>query len=238
MARARDSYLLAEECAWFRLASYHGLRQAPLSDWVHLIEDRVRLQTMLRVGDIDLFRVLFPKIQNAPTAPLGFGQKSKRQPHSTDTTTIQPLTCGEISTLEGIAGHRQLPPHDTFDGSVPPGHTDGLACYAHLRVNLQATDAQLKADFAKWLESWRGENGTVTRRKYQSAVKAWAKNKLIPYMDLYLFAAVHGRKIAPKTYSSLLELGDTYDNSLKTLKASAPVVFNDATLQALRLAAS
>lgn len=193
---------------------------------------------MLRVGDTDLFRNLFPRIQSAPKSPLGFGQMSNRLAQPIDTASIQSLTCGQISTLEGIAKHRQASAQDTFDGSVPPDRSDGLACYAHLRVNLQATDAQLKDDFAKWLHSWRGENGTVTRRKYHSAVKGWAKNKLIPYMDLHLFAAAQEKKIAPLTYAKLLDLGDTYDSSLKALKASVSVVFNDATLQALRLALS
>lgn len=237
MERAKAPYVSADECAWFKLVNYNGLRQAPLSDWVHLVEDRVRLQTMLSVGDAELFSTLFPRIQNAPKSPLGFGQKSNRRPHSTDTATVQPLAYGQLRMLESIASHRQALAQDTFDGSAPPDRSDGLACYAHLRVNLQATDAQLKADFAKWLQSWRGENGTVTRRKYQSAVKSWAKNKLIPYMDLHLFAAAQEKRIAPLTYAELLDLGHTYDSSLKALQASALVVFNDATLQALRLAA-
>lgn len=238
MERARALYVSADECAWFKLANYSGLRQAPLSDWVHLIEDRVRLQRMLRVGDIDLFGSHFPRLQCAPKSSLGFGQKSRRRPHSVDTATVQPLTCGQIGILDSIASHRQVEDQDVFDGSVPSDRSDGLACYAHLRVNLQATDAQLKDDFAKWLHTWRGENGAVTRRKYHSAVKGWAKNKLIPYMDLQLFAAAREKKIAPLTYAELLDLGDTYDSSLKALKASVSVVFNEATLQALRLAVS
>lgn len=78
--------------------------------------------------------------------------------------------------------------------------------YAHVQLNLSASDEQLKNDFNHWLKNYRKETGITSNKKYfsQSDLDKWFKFCAIPYLDLLLIAEIEGKKITQHRLANLI----------------------------------
>ncbi|MGD7035134.1 DUF6387 family protein [Methylotuvimicrobium buryatense] len=77
---------------------------------------------------------------------------------------------------------------------------------ALVTINLNATDAQIKNDFDKWLTSFRKKIGSQHEKKLLTQVDFdyWVNYGVIPYLDLVLIAKIEGKKITQHKLARLI----------------------------------
>lgn len=235
----KPHYLEAKDLEWFNLSQYDStiLRCKTLTEWCDIIGDRVFVDSLLSGGFREQFDELFPRLLCNPLQPLGLTQNSLRIPHATDTATVQSVTVARVDALYSVSQSAKLGPTMVFD-EVKPSESAALASFAHIAVDLRATNSQIEADFASWLSKWRSRHESVTNRVFEEKTRVWADSKVVPYFDLELFARLSGKRIRPATYRDCL--GDdsaSYISARRRREKSAEVVFTNTTFQALRLAA-
>ncbi|HEY1999400.1 DUF6387 family protein [Paraburkholderia sp.] len=81
--------------------------------------------------------------------------------------------------------------------------------FAHLAVDLRATDDQLASNFQEWLAKWRKHaNARVTGGDYGKKVFRWHQSRVLPYFDLRLYADIEGQRISRKKFVELLNFKD------------------------------
>lgn len=100
---------------------------------------------------------------------------------------------------------------------------------AHVKVNLMATDDQLKQDFEAWLKNYRSQVGsTVIETKNQKAKKVkkvfdsvdfkkWIDYRVIPFIDLKIVESYEGSKISKAELAKLFFSDQDTDNGNKKL---------------------
>ncbi|HTR09382.1 MAG TPA: DUF6387 family protein [Paraburkholderia sp.] len=129
-------------------------------------------------------------------------------------------TNADSADLTGRIETTILPPADrdsldrphvnaAIDELLLPHRTVFSGTFAHLTVDLRATDAQLRSDFQDWLTKWREHaNANVKGGDYSTKVLRWHQARILPYFDLRLYADLAGRRISREQFVRLLDFKD------------------------------
>lgn len=203
----------AEELAWFKLRNYDGLSRATTLDWAWTIHDRARLKQLFEKKPRPSAHLaeLFALLQKSPLQPLPF-ELTGYAGNPLDTPTVKMLTVRRIDRLTHLLNKIDVKSEDSsrpVDELLPAGSLEEGE-FIHLVIDPHTTKAKLLADFKIFLNNWYRKFGaTVPNGDYGDAkLHGWHALRVIPYFDLQFFAAIHNRKITPRTLANLLELGD------------------------------
>lgn len=220
----KDSYASDEELAWFKISNYSFIRGKTAADfagpracadtymqWATMIRDRVELARFLDAGDTEYVATLFDKLKADPFTHLGFSQSYRGGAHATNAPTVKALTANRVRWLNEAMLSVDANERAIVDAQLASDPESVFSDYAHVMVNLRATDKQIRGDFTKWLAAWRNSTAKVTKGDYQNKISHWAQAQLLPYIDLELFSKISGRAIDfPRKFDMLLP-GNTID---------------------------
>lgn len=244
MARPKKiNYASDKELSWFQLKNYSGLRGGKISDWntpalraatyaqwAALIRDRVELLRFLHADHKAYVANLFEKIKASPLAPLGFTQRYSGATHPANTSTIKAMTANRVKWLNDAMVKCAADTQTIVDDRLASYPGSVFGDYAHLMVNIRATDAQLHTDFKKWLNAWRADSKPVTQGNYENKVRSWSHAHVLPYMDLELFTLISGKSIDEARKFTMLLPKSTVterDSQRRRLADMKDLVFTD-----------
>ncbi|WP_305825831.1 DUF6387 family protein [Massilia brevitalea] len=210
MAKPRQaSYASTEDLAWFKIENYSAIRGRSSSDfansevsavtyaqWAASIRDRVELLRFLDAMEHEYVLHLFEKIKADPLTHLGFGQNYIGGTHVANTPTVKVITANRVRWLNEAMVRTHADERAAVDVHTASDPNNVFGDFAHVMINLQATDQQIRNDFAKWLSTWRETTPKVTKGDYQNKIRHWAQAQLLPYTDLGLFSKIYGRPIS------------------------------------------
>jgi len=97
------------------------------------------------------------------------------------------------------------------------GNKLGYACivetenYAHLTVDLTATDEQIKEDFSHWLTEYKKAIGyKPTKINFtKDHLSKWVEQRLLPCFDLMLISKIEGKYITQEKLTEIILKDDT-----------------------------
>jgi hypothetical protein len=96
---------------------------------------------------------------------------------------------------------------------------DYISSSAHVTIDLDATNEQIKNDFSHWLTHYREASGYRVPKKIvhkksftQKTFDTWIKFGLIPYLDLVLVAKIEGKEITQEKLGELIFPDETTTN--------------------------
>lgn len=94
-------------------------------------------------------------------------------------------------------------PHDFYIKQY--SHFD-IEPYAHVVINLSATDEQIKNDFSHWLTHYRQAISYQNQKRLFTQVDFdyWVEYGVIPYLDLALIAKIEGKKITQNKLARMI----------------------------------
>ncbi|MGF6637022.1 DUF6387 family protein [Paraburkholderia sp. MM6662-R1] len=200
-----------DEFRWLDRCNYAPLETGDLRLWATVLQDRVELNRFLNNGQQQFVAEQFKKLQTAPLAPLGFNLTVGRR-HPASQKCVKPLTSGHylalgqslpcnhgaVSSTRGNAGEA-IDFRSSVDDVVQ--QDDPVwGRYAHLQVDLHATDKALEEDFRRWLAAWRTHvpSEKPIGNTLQQKAAAWGDRGVVPYFDMQMLARLSGKEI-PRT---------------------------------------
>lgn len=198
MGRKKDeTYATNSELDWFSLENYGGLRGEgnTYRQWVTIIRDRVGLRRLIDAGLQEKATPLFERIKVAPLAPLGFCQNYHGPDHPLNTPTVKPLSANRVKWLNEAMARSNADDRSVVDEQLASDGEGVFDDFAHLMINIRASDAQIIGDFTGWLSAWRERTGAVVGGNYSTKIGSWASARVVEYMDLELFSHLTGREI-------------------------------------------
>jgi hypothetical protein len=115
---------------------------------------------------------------------------------------------------------------------------DALLAPNHCSVNLNASDEVLIEHFREWLSRTRSNAGHKQTPKFSSvSYSKWKKHKILPFVDLSLWALYRNFQISNEEYGDILFPDEDVDRSekvRKTTKKLAEEIFNPSTERAIK----
>lgn len=116
--------------------------------------------------------------------------------------------------------------------------------FAYPRINLEASDEQIKKDFATWLDKERKRRGKPAPKKNFSDAEldSWYESSVLPYLDLLFWAELEEVKISQYVIAQAI-FPDAYSmdcdtdplGRLKTTKKKADYLMHHDTMKLLEL---
>lgn len=120
-------------------------------------------------------------------------------------------------------------------------HWSQYADTAHIRIDLSATDEQIKKDFNHWLSEYRKVVGYESRDKKftEKNLGDWIKWRLLPYIDLTFIAKFEEKDITHVKAAGLI-FPDEYDTDRverirRTTKPKSEWLMSNETISAIEL---
>jgi hypothetical protein len=143
--------------------------------------------------------------------------------------------------VQGEAAEWIAKPFDDFPSDVVMGQQNK---FAYARVNLDASDEQIKKDFALWLEQERKRrNCPAPKKNFSDAeLTSWHESAVLPYLDLIFWSQTENTKISqyviaqaifPEAYSMESDVDPL--GRLKTTKKKADHLMKPETMRLLEL---
>lgn len=228
----KDSYATIEELAWFKIENYSGVRGQKSADfadsascvitlnqWATMIRDRVELARIFEAGETEYVATLFDKLKADPLTHLGFWQRYGGGTHVANMPTVKAITANRVRWLNEAMLSADANERAIVDVQLASHPESVFGDYAHVMVNLRATDKQIRDDFAKWLTAWRGSTPKVTQGDYQNKISHWAQSQVLPYMDLELFSKLTGKGISRATKLNMLFPSPRFDDVYRENKS-------------------
>ncbi|SOE81043.1 hypothetical protein SAMN05446927_4298 [Caballeronia arationis] len=235
MARPKKTAYISDSdlSSWFKLGNYAGLAIANRQKWAQLILDRANLRLLAKDPEnLGSVRTLFEKLEKDPLCELGFTYQWKSG-HRLDTGSVRSLTVSRmVWLLDEVAAQQELvgdvlemfeaihtvslepgmepqDPNIAIDELLLPHENSFSGSFAHLAVDLRATDQQIKSDLRKWLASWRKHaDAKVMGGDYTTKMSRWHQSRVLPYFDLRLYADIRGQQISREKFAQLLGFAD------------------------------
>ncbi|MES2025272.1 MAG: DUF6387 family protein [Pseudomonadota bacterium] len=235
-----DQYATDDELLWFDLSKYASLKSVkdqsgktvvPYDLWATVIRDRIEILRFLDAGLTDKVFPLFESIKTAPLQPLGFKQGYSGPTFSSDTPTIKSITTNRVNWLHDAMIRTGATGRTMVDNQLITDTESAFGDYAHVMVNLQATDEQICANFKSWLKEWRKNTDKVTAGNYEQKIQTWAQALIVPYMDLELFTRMTGKFIQNERKFEMLlphRTADEREAQRSRLQKMKGLVFTDS----------
>jgi hypothetical protein len=233
----KESYASDEDLSWFKLSNYAGLRDAPLALWATVVRDRVELTRFIDAGLKEEIAPQFEKIKVAPLSHLGFAKRYAGAEHQSNTPTVKLITMNRLAWLYDAMLRNEAEPRTVVDECLATDPESLFTDYAHLMVNIHATESQLEADFKAWLQKWRKHVSAGVGGSYETKTDSWAKAAVVPSMDLELFSKLTGKNISiSKKFEMLLPAGTAieHESQRKRLSEMRKAIFTDEMAQLLQ----
>lgn len=221
----KDSYASDEELAWFKISNYSEIRgkyPADFADtasctvtymqWATMIRDRVELARFLEAGNTEYVATLFDKLKADPLTHLGFWQSYGGGTHAANTATVKAIPANRVWWLNEAMVRTGAEDRAIVDAQLASDSESVFGDYAHVMVNLRATDKQIRGDFTKWLAAWRNSTAKVIQGDYQNKISHWADSRVLPYMDLELFSKLTGKGISRAMKFNMLFPSPKFDD--------------------------
>lgn len=209
--------------AQFNLQHYAPIHDFSIAEWVCNLEARSLRQFMWSMGDYyadELKRTAVYLLDNPIFRPAaGWKDAPGLSKH------VHRQQVRDVSVFDALAGNYYFNPGETrmtkyaeafrtLDGPGAPSeagrelfdipmwralHESGINDDREVavKVNLNASDEHLVADFKTWLAETRKARGlTVQRQRVKTAeLQDWARFRILPYLDLQFWARTHGFQI-------------------------------------------
>ncbi|VCU72494.1 hypothetical protein PIGHUM_04594 [Pigmentiphaga humi] len=245
---SRDNQLSLADFSWLNLANYALLNSASISQWAQIAHDRVELRRFVALGaehgkgtqEFQYAEQLVEKVKATPLQPLGFS-KRRIQRHQSEQPHISLLTEDRATLLQQLCEESRCCAQNTrgiIDITLRQGPWGGLwQRYAHLSIDLNASDIQLEKDFRTWLKKWRiseklKKNNQLKGNALGKKTAGWARHLLIPFVDMEAFANLHQKFIPRNVFQELLGFHRPYkkweplsDTQLDDLRKDAKIIF-------------
>ncbi len=114
--------------------------------------------------------------------------------------------------------------------------------FAYAKVDLSASDEQIKKEFTVWLEQERQRRNKAAPKKNfnQADFDGWYESSVLPYLDLMFWAELEGVKINQYTIAQAI-FADAYASDvdplgkLKTTKKKADYLMDGKVMKLLKL---
>ena len=236
---------------WFVLSKYASAKLPMAPDaWVPIVAARAHLLRLLEMGELAEAMAGHQKLADDPTVDLGvqpdfLAVPDRKLPVSdpADTPSVKLISMRSVRgmhRMETVAAAFRTAETKAFDRIFSEvNHHGRPGGFAHLQVNLLATKVQIQRDFARWLDLYVASHRATNRIYEPDLMKKWAKDKILPYADLYIFAAASGGRIGPTLFCKLLGYESSPGHAWDELRAHQRAlheVFTFETASALRLA--
>lgn len=238
MARPKtESYASDADLTWFKLTNYAGLRHASLAQWATVVRDRVEIARFIDAGLKEAIAPQFEKIKSAPLSHLGFAKRYGGTEHQSNTPTVKLITMNRLAWLHDAMLRNEASPASVVDDLLASDPESPFGDYAHLMVNIHATDSQLEADFKAWLRKWRQNTFAAAGGNYERKTAAWAQASVVPSMDLELFSKLTGKQIPSDKKLEMLLPGRTaneHESQGRRLREMREQIFTDEIAHVLQ----
>lgn len=146
-----------------------------------------------------------------------------------------------MQPMRGEAASWMSKPFEDFPSDVVMGFKNQ---FAYARVKLDASDEQIKRDFALWLAYERKRRDCPAPKKNFSDIElmSWHESAILPYLDLMTWSTITKTKIkkyilAQAIYSDAYSVESDSDplGKLKTTKKKADILMTYKTMKLLEL---
>ncbi|WP_429318153.1 DUF6387 family protein [Paraburkholderia sp. GAS448] len=245
-----------DEFRWLDRRNYMPLETGDLHLWSTVLLDRVELTRFLNAGEQQFVVEQFEKLQAAPLTPLGFNI-AVRKSHPASQGSVKLLTAGNhfaltdslSLTCDSTAGGSQDRADDKsvidYSSSVDEAvqqHDHTWRRYAHLQVDLHATDQVLEDDFRRWLTTWRtrAPHENPFGNTLQQKAAKWGTRGVVPYFDMQMLARLRDKHIPRPVVTARLtrrvqtSRGEQSEapskSALDELRMDLPRIFNSVTV--------
>ena len=202
------------DTSWFDLNNYADFRTMSLEGWHHHLSWRRNLEAFLPyLDEIELAKqILLIKENPAQQSDKYYSRQIGL--NSFSTPSINNLNSADMMFFRSTED--ELYPiwascEDNLNNDVPfdfllKEQIPSFSRLSFVRIDLSASDEQLKNDFDHWLKNYRKETGITSNKKYfsQYDLDKWFKFCAIPYLDLLLIAKIEDKKITQHRLANLI----------------------------------
>jgi hypothetical protein len=189
---------MKEKPDWFDLRNYDALKSFELIDWYHRLYHRRWIFGQLPwIGPDDpYFSASLVALQHGVTRDSDF------QTGRPITPAVHDLSCEDVAMnarfLDAFMGGERVL-FNSFDDIREERYPNHRSGQANIRVDLNATEEQIKKEFASWLKAKKEKmNGRkeVGYKKSTLLNKAkdfdkWIDYKVLQYIDICLYFSAH-----------------------------------------------
>jgi len=171
---------------WFKIANYKPSVALGFHEWSIQIGNRVYLRMLLDNGKLDVFDQFFKRLQANPFDDLGY-----RTPTN---DAVSHITIGVAKQIMDVLSASTCGDIEFCDDILRQIHPDIYSRQAHLMVNLQASEGEIREHFEKWLTAAiRHDRAKYTRdREFtlkEKTLQKWTSSQrpILPHRDLQLW---------------------------------------------------
>ena len=223
------------DISWFDLRKYDGLSELDLIGWHEQIKSRISLMEYIsddNTGSMGESAQSYIKTV-ADSIKINPIFESSIPPHEyqstasvTDTSALNYWSAASDEVREIIKQKLDFGDLDDLyemgDTPISELTNDGkeFRLYEMVSVDLEASDAQLRLDFDKWLLEQRRKNDTgkeikdkySTKKNFTDADFArWVKDLSLQIFDLYAISKFEGKELSKVNIANLLSKGKDFD---------------------------
>ncbi|HOY71081.1 MAG TPA: DUF6387 family protein [Methylotenera sp.] len=222
--------------SWFKNSSYVAASKFSSVEWADQIAKRVFIDTDLkRLNEPSRYSQLTvnekTRLENAmhelmltPLASFNAGYRnepSTLKSTTYSTKTVLPLTMPYVHRLNLLFEDTNKDHVDFIDEWANDNPQLGISAFGHIRVDLNARDEDIFADFSKWLINFRKSKNypplKAHPKKLESRFFDWHTNKILQYFDVTAWCYWTGTELTNELLLELLFAG--YELSkLKTVR--------------------
>lgn len=228
---------------WFKLSNYNGTDRLDFEGWRTQIGSRIGLKAMLDANATDQFDSSFKEIQTSPFYDIGFSDTYK------SSNAVYPLTFGVASALVDALESLKPEPSASCDQRLSETGQVGFGMHAHLTVDLNASEMELRKAFKNWVKGAITENRQRTARSSgagisKSVIDGWCTHKILPYQDLFLWCLRYEQKMPSDSVVADWLFADSIDDhggdkdTVREARNKAEQVFSLPVLRRLSLVAT
>lgn len=186
---------------WFSLDRYRAAANFTPEQWGEQIHRRLIIQALIDTKDQDALDAQMRALVADPLMAWPSWQRNgsrllRHLPYTTP--TIYPLT---FHNVHGLASDQQR----LTAGDASACDEVLLDRFAHLVVDLDARDDQIKQDFSRWLKAYRKASGHPAPKPLdQVNLHKWHRDKVLPFFDLTRWAQWSSTRLSPERLLFLL----------------------------------
>lgn len=242
---------LADAKKWFNHDNYKALAKLNQSEWASQIAKRVFIddalknlndasqKSTLNASNKKFLEDVMPELTSTPLSTFNMGYRNKPQhlEHSSySTKTVFGLTISDISTLYVFSAENTKNKSELFDEWATHNQCLGFNTFGHLKVDLNARDDDIVADFQYWLTNYRKTANLPALKPHPKKTELkfvdWCDDKILQYFDINAWCRWSGKTLTREQVLDLLFKG--YDlNKLKAVSKKEAEIITMANVIAL-----
>lgn len=231
---------------WFDVTFYERVAIFDVENWVQQIAKRAIIGRALEVKDRTSLDLLMPELIDAPLSDYHFRYNNaspdiKRLNYATG--AVVPLAVSDLDRLHGLNTAFPTMPEAAIDQwSRAHEELAALQHFGHLKIDMNARDADILVSFNQWLTAYRNAPGVPTldvvyRKKIAEEMAGWHLSMILPYFDLRAWAQWSGVSLTEMDIFELLFPldPDVSRERLRPIKAKSEQVLTIANAMMLSI---